>query len=302
MNRVTLNMPRESPFVPLLSIAPSLSPATLLHEPLSILPMRRVTSPPDPNKGYLGFERKTTYRIRLNRCSSYIGSGQPGLCSMNPYKIRGWQFRIRSREHRDNAIIVIAYSLYVLSQYAIGVLHKPEIICYVKSDTDGKKTLEAFKSDKEPNTISTILSSIMLSYLCFMALQCLNHQSATLVHNSNLLGLLEAEVRNANDKLITLSVLELLYEVGASLDMSLDDLIRNNKKKFGVHGGRGSDPGPTRCFNNRGAQKEHVDSLPGLEIVSGFSIGLDKVDLGYDEEKGFKVTNRPYLLTDDVDA
>ncbi|GJW11270.1 zinc finger, CCHC-type containing protein [Tanacetum coccineum] len=71
--------------------------------------------------------------------------------------------------------------------------------------------------------------------------------------------------------------------------MSLDDLIRNNKKKFGVHGGRGSDPGPTRCFNNRGAQKEHVDSLPGLEIVSGFSIGLDKVDLGYDEEKGFKL-------------
>ena len=37
--------------------------------------------------------------------------------------------------------------------------------------------------------------------------------AATLVHNSNLLGLLEAEVRNANDTLITLSVLELLYEV-----------------------------------------------------------------------------------------
>ncbi|GKC91165.1 tetratricopeptide-like helical domain-containing protein [Tanacetum coccineum] len=162
MNRVTLNMPRESPFVPLLSIDPSLSPTTLLHEPLAIPPMRRVTLPPDPNKGYLGFERKTTYRIRPN--------------SMNPYKIRGWQFCIRSREQRDNVIIVIAYSLYVLSQYAIGVLHKPEIICYVKSDTDGKKTLAAFKSDKEPNTISTILSSIMLSYLCFMALQCLNHQ------------------------------------------------------------------------------------------------------------------------------
>ncbi|GKD18258.1 hypothetical protein Tco_1207416 [Tanacetum coccineum] len=66
MNRVTLNMPRESPFVPLLSIAPSLSPTTLLHELLAIPPMRRVTSPPDPNKGYLGFERKTTYKIRPN--------------------------------------------------------------------------------------------------------------------------------------------------------------------------------------------------------------------------------------------
>nr|XP_043620480.1 uncharacterized protein LOC122592343 [Erigeron canadensis] len=37
--------------------------------------------------------------------------------------------------------------------------------------------------------------------------------AATLVYNSNLLGLLEAEVRNVNDTLITLSVLELLYEL-----------------------------------------------------------------------------------------
>lgn len=36
---------------------------------------------------------------------------------------------------------------------------------------------------------------------------------ATLVYNSKLLGLLEAEIRNVNDTLITLSVLELLYEV-----------------------------------------------------------------------------------------
>ncbi|GJV31024.1 hydroxyphenylpyruvate reductase [Tanacetum coccineum] len=49
-----------------------------------------------------------------------------------------------------------------------------------------------------------------------------------------------------------------------------------------------------------GADKELIDSLPGLEIVSSFSVGLDKVDLEYCKEKGIKVTNTPDVLTDDV--
>ncbi|PWA82402.1 hydroxyphenylpyruvate reductase [Artemisia annua] len=51
---------------------------------------------------------------------------------------------------------------------------------------------------------------------------------------------------------------------------------------------------------NAGADKELIDSLPCLEIVSSFSVGLDKVDLGYCKEKGIKVTNTPDVLTDDV--
>lgn len=46
---------------------------------------------------------------------------------------------------------------------------------------------------------------------------------------------------------------------GASLDMSLEDLIKNNKKSDNNNrrgGGRGSGPGPTRRFNNnRGAHR-----------------------------------------------
>ena len=36
---------------------------------------------------------------------------------------------------------------------------------------------------------------------------------ASAVYNSNLLNLLESEISNSNDTLVTLSVLELLYEV-----------------------------------------------------------------------------------------
>lgn len=46
---------------------------------------------------------------------------------------------------------------------------------------------------------------------------------------------------------------------GAALDMSLDDLIKNNKKSDGGGRGRGrgrsSGPGPARRFNNRGANR-----------------------------------------------
>lgn len=49
-----------------------------------------------------------------------------------------------------------------------------------------------------------------------------------------------------------------------------------------------------------GADAELIDSLPKLEIVSSYSVGLDKIDLRKCEEKGIRVTNTPDVLTDDV--
>jgi lactate dehydrogenase-like 2-hydroxyacid dehydrogenase len=49
-----------------------------------------------------------------------------------------------------------------------------------------------------------------------------------------------------------------------------------------------------------GADVELIESLPKLEIVSSFSVGLDKVDLVKCKEKGIRVTNTPDVLTDDV--
>ncbi|PIA42680.1 hypothetical protein AQUCO_02000256v1 [Aquilegia coerulea] len=49
-----------------------------------------------------------------------------------------------------------------------------------------------------------------------------------------------------------------------------------------------------------GANSELIDSLPKLEIVSSFSVGLDKIDLNKCKEKGIKVSNTPDVLTDDV--
>ncbi|XP_076902720.1 glyoxylate/hydroxypyruvate/pyruvate reductase 2KGR-like [Bidens hawaiensis] len=49
-----------------------------------------------------------------------------------------------------------------------------------------------------------------------------------------------------------------------------------------------------------GADRQLIDSLPALEIVSSFSIGLDKVDLDYCKQRGIRVTNTPDVLTDDV--
>lgn len=49
-----------------------------------------------------------------------------------------------------------------------------------------------------------------------------------------------------------------------------------------------------------GADAELIDSLPKLEIVSSFSVGLDKIDLNKCKEKGIRVTNTPDVLTEDV--
>ncbi|XVF26768.1 hypothetical protein REPUB_Repub14bG0047000 [Reevesia pubescens] len=49
-----------------------------------------------------------------------------------------------------------------------------------------------------------------------------------------------------------------------------------------------------------GADAEIIDSLPNLEIVASYSVGLDKIDLDKCKEKGIKVTNTPDVLTDDV--
>ncbi|XP_010521519.1 PREDICTED: glyoxylate/hydroxypyruvate reductase A HPR2 [Tarenaya hassleriana] len=49
-----------------------------------------------------------------------------------------------------------------------------------------------------------------------------------------------------------------------------------------------------------GADARLIDTLPKLEIVSSFSVGLDKIDLGKCKERGIRVTNTPDVLTEDV--
>lgn len=49
-----------------------------------------------------------------------------------------------------------------------------------------------------------------------------------------------------------------------------------------------------------GADSELIEALPKLEIVSSFSVGVDKIDLGKCKEKGIRVTNTPDVLTDEV--
>ncbi|KAL8537609.1 hypothetical protein ACS0TY_012654 [Phlomoides rotata] len=49
-----------------------------------------------------------------------------------------------------------------------------------------------------------------------------------------------------------------------------------------------------------GADSELIDSLPRLEIIASYSVGLDKIDLDKCRERGIRVTNTPDVLTDDV--
>ncbi|XP_054781453.1 glyoxylate/hydroxypyruvate/pyruvate reductase 2KGR-like [Prosopis cineraria] len=52
--------------------------------------------------------------------------------------------------------------------------------------------------------------------------------------------------------------------------------------------------------SNYGADAALIDALPKLEIVSSFSVGVDKIDLNKCREKGIRVTNTPDVLTDEV--
>ncbi|KAG0578197.1 hypothetical protein M758_4G004500 [Ceratodon purpureus] len=45
--------------------------------------------------------------------------------------------------------------------------------------------------------------------------------------------------------------------------------------------------------------KKLLEKLPKVEIVSSFSVGLDKVDIEYCKERGIVATNTPDVLTDD---
>ena len=49
-----------------------------------------------------------------------------------------------------------------------------------------------------------------------------------------------------------------------------------------------------------GADAEMIEALPKMEIVSSFSVGLDKIDLARCKEKKIRVTNTPDVLTEDV--
>lgn len=48
------------------------------------------------------------------------------------------------------------------------------------------------------------------------------------------------------------------------------------------------------------ADSELIDSLPSLEIVSNYSVGLDKIDLAKCKKKGIRVSYTPDVLTEDV--
>ncbi|KAH7658316.1 Hydroxyphenylpyruvate reductase protein [Dioscorea alata] len=49
-----------------------------------------------------------------------------------------------------------------------------------------------------------------------------------------------------------------------------------------------------------GADADTIDALPKLEIISSFSVGLDKIDLEKCRQRGIRVTNTPDVLTEDT--
>ncbi|KAL6972792.1 Glyoxylate/hydroxypyruvate/pyruvate reductase 2kgr [Sarracenia purpurea var. burkii] len=54
------------------------------------------------------------------------------------------------------------------------------------------------------------------------------------------------------------------------------------------------------CNVSAAADAALIESLPRLEIIASFSVGVDKIDLGMCKDKGIRVTNTPDVLTDDV--
>uniref|UniRef100_A0A0E0BZD9 D-isomer specific 2-hydroxyacid dehydrogenase NAD-binding domain-containing protein n=1 Tax=Oryza meridionalis TaxID=40149 RepID=A0A0E0BZD9_9ORYZ len=53
-------------------------------------------------------------------------------------------------------------------------------------------------------------------------------------------------------------------------------------------------------YAHQGVDAAMIDALPSLEIVSSFSVGIDRVDLDACRRRGVRVTNTPDVLTDDV--
>src|SRR5215831_2586801 len=51
---------------------------------------------------------------------------------------------------------------------------------------------------------------------------------------------------------------------------------------------------------NRGASREMMARLPRLEIIAGFGVGTDGIDLAAARERGIAVTNTPGVIADDV--
>jgi hydroxypyruvate reductase 2 len=100
----------------------------------------------------------------------------------------------------------------------------------------------------------------------------------------------------------------LLHPMNAYLEKELD-------RRFRLHQFWEVPPGPPRDEFLRahagsicavvgnvayGADVALIDTLPALEIVASFSIGIDRVDLAKCRERGIRVTNTPDVLTDDV--
>jgi hydroxypyruvate reductase len=50
---------------------------------------------------------------------------------------------------------------------------------------------------------------------------------------------------------------------------------------------------------NRGATRALIESLPGLEIISVFGVGVDAIDLAAARERNIPVTNTPGILADE---